>query len=111
MGNVNFDNNLKMMKGREQYYRDKSKAGRSGSSAGKPRPYARANMKYARLYSPLLVGQTVFLTPKKPLAGFVLGRLYEWRVIEPGVGLIGGSEFSADEIKDLFKVIPKGKYV
>lgn len=109
MGNVNFDNNLKMMKGREQYLRDKSKAGRSGSSAGKPRPYARANMRYARLHSPLLVGQTVSLTPKKPTSGFVLGRLYEWRVVEPGLGDIGGQLLRADEIKDLFKVIPKGK--
>lgn len=109
MGNVNFDNNLRMMKGREQYLRDKSKAGRSGSSAGKPRPYARNNMKYARLYSPLLVGQTVVITPKKPTSGFILGRLYEWRVVEPGLGYIGNIEFSADEIKNLFKVIPKGK--
>lgn len=109
MANVNFDNNLKMLKGREQYLKDKSKAGRSSSTAGRPRPYAKKNMSVARLYSPMIVGQTVIVTPKKPMDGFILGRLYEWWVTEAGVGYIKGQLFTAADIGKLFKVIPKGK--
>ena len=109
MANKDFDNNLRMLKGSAQYRADKVKAGRAGSSAGKPRPYAKVNMRNARLYSPQLVGQTIYLTPKKPFSTFTLGRVYEWKVVEPGVGYIGGQLLRADEIKNLFKVIPKGK--
>lgn len=104
-----FDKRLMLLKGKEQYLRDKSKAGRMGSSAGRPRPYARQLMKSARLYSPLLVGQTLTVTPLDDTLGYAKGRLYEWKVEEAGYGTIAGRPLSADDIRSHFKVIPKAK--
>lgn len=97
------------MKGKEQYLRDKSKAGRMGSSAGRPRPYAKVNMKTARLYSPALIGQTLVVTPLDNTLGCTVGKLYEWKVEEAGYGTINGHPIAADDIRYHFKVIPKGR--
>lgn len=109
MGNINFDKELRLRKGLEQYRRDKSKAGRSGSSAGKPRPYAKQNMAYARLFSPLMVGHSMTVTPKHNYLSYRVGQYYEWYIIEEGLGTILGRELEANEIKEHFKVIPKKK--
>lgn len=93
-----------MTKGSAQYHLDKVKGGRCGSSAGKPRPYARQNMLIARLYSPKLIGQSVIVTPKANFMGFRTGIYYEWKVVEEGVGYIGGMLLDADEIKQNFIV-------
>ena len=108
-GNVNFDKELRLKKGAEQYRLDKSKAGRCGSSAGKPRPYARANILKARLYSPVLIGQSLTLTPKHSYLHFQPGQYYECHIIEEGVGMIGNYELEAAEISEHFIVKPKGK--
>lgn len=107
-GNVNFDKELRLKKGSVQYRLDKSKAGRCGSSAGQPRPYAKANMLKARLHSPLLVGQTLTLTPKHPYLHFQVGKYYECYIIEQGVGMISNYEIEADEIIEHFIVKTKG---
>lgn len=93
-----------MKKGSIQYHLDKVKGGRCGSSAGKPRPYARQNMLTARLYSPKLIGQSVIVTPKANFMAFRTGRYYEWKVVEAGLGYIGGILMDADEIKQNFIV-------
>lgn len=100
----NFDNELRMKLTSEQYRLNKQKAGRCGSSAGRPRPYARKNMAKARLYSPLLVGQDVPVTPKKNFSIFRVEELYSWHVEEPGFGICNGHEFLASEIENLFIV-------
>ena len=105
----NFDAELRMRLSSEQYRANKSKAGRSSSTAGQARPYAKNNMAYARLYSPLLVGQTLTLSPKHNYLSFRVGKYYEWSIIEEGVGLVNGYELTAKEIKDHFMVIPKRK--
>lgn len=109
--NKNFDKELRMKKGSEQYRLDKVKAGRCGSSAGKPRPYAKKNMLLARLNSPLMVGNTIYVTPKRNFAGMRVGYLYKWVVEEEGFGQIDGKPFEAREIVDNFMVIPKGKVI
>lgn len=93
-----------MTKGSVQYHLDKVKGGRCGSSAGKPRPYARQNMLTARLYSPKLIGQSVTVTPKESFSVFRVGHYYEWRVVDEGVGFIQGIELDADDIKQNFIV-------
>lgn len=108
-GNINFDKELRLKKGSVQYRLDKSKAGRCGSSAGKPRPYARANMLKARLHSPVLIGQYLTLTPKHSYLHFQPGKYYECHIIEEGLGLIGNYEIEADEIYENFIIKPKGK--
>lgn len=105
----NFDQNLRMKKGELQYRLDKQKAGRCGSSAGRPRPYAKANMQLARLYSPQVVGQTITVTPKKDFERFRVGNYYSWYIIEEGLGTINGWEYTAKEIKDNFIIIPRKK--
>lgn len=107
MGNRNFDSELRMKKGTAQYLLDKSKAGRCGSSAGKPRPYAKKNMLKARLNSPIMVGNTMIITPRHPFLGFLVGQHYEWTIIEKGVGVSRGHELDADQIIEHFIVIPK----
>lgn len=106
-GNTNFDRELRLRKGSVQYRLDKSKAGRSGSSAGKPRPYARVNMLKARLHSPLMVGHSLTVSPRHPYLTFRVGQYYEWAIIDSGVGLINGYELEADDIIEHFIVIPK----
>lgn len=108
-GNKNFDKELRLRKGSVQYRLDKSKAGRSGSSAGKPRPYARQNILKARLYSPILIGQSVTVTPRHPYLTYQVGRYYEWSIIDSGVGLINGYELEASDIIEHFIVIRKGE--
>ena len=108
MGNVNFDKELRFKKGAVQYRMDKAKAGRSGSSAGRPRPYARQNMAKARLYSPSMVGRNLTVTPKHPYLAFRPGIIYEWGIMEEGVGEIDGIEITADEISEHFIVKRKG---
>ena len=93
-----------MTKGSAQYHLDKVKGGRCGSSAGKPRPYARQNMLIARLYSPKLIGQSVTVTPKESFSIFRVGHYYEWKVVDEGVGFIQGIELDADDIKKNFIV-------
>lgn len=105
--NKDFDRRLRISKGATQYHLDKVKAGRSGSSAGKPRPYAKRNMLKARLHSPLLVGCTLTVSPKHPYLSYGVGRYYEWSIIETGVGTINGFELEADTILEHFIVIPK----
>lgn len=107
MGNRNFDKELRLKKGSAQYLADKSKAGRSGSSAGKPRPYAKKNMAKARLFSPILIGQTLVVTPRHPFLSFQVGQYYEWAIMEAGVGMIKGYELEAEQIAEHFIVIPK----
>lgn len=106
-GNKNFDKELRLKKGSVQYRLDKSKAGRSGSSAGKPRPYAKQNILKARLNSPLLVGHSLTVSPKHPYLSFRVGRYYEWNIIEGGVGKVEGCLLEADDIIEHFIVIPK----
>lgn len=108
-GNRNFDKELRLKQGAELYRLNKSKAGRSGSSAGKPRPYAKANMARARLFSPMIVGQTLTVTPKHQYLKFTPGNYYGWRIIEEGVGYIEGVMVEAREIADHFIVKLKGK--
>ena len=108
-GNKNFDKELRLKKGSVQYRLDKSKAGRSGSSAGKPRPYAKANIQKARLFSPVLVGKSLIVTPKHNYMSLIPGYYYLWRIIEEGVGYIGDIEITAQEISDHFVVKTKGK--
>lgn len=108
MGNKNFDQELLLRQGRETYLANKSKAGMSSSTAGRPRPYAKQNMLKARLWSPLLVGQTLTVTPKHPYLKFGPGCYYEWKVTEVGSGIIESTEISAEEISEHFIVKPKG---
>ena len=108
-GNKHFDEELRLKKGSVQYRLDKSKAGRSGSSAGKPRPYAKQNMNKARLFSPLLVGRYLTVVPKHKYLKFGPGVYYNWYVIEAGVGNIEGVEITAQEIADHFIVKTKGR--
>ena len=108
MGNVNFDKELRLKQGAEQYRLNKSKAGRSGSSAGKPRPYAKQNMLKARLFSPQLVGKSLTVTPKHKYLMFGPGCYYEWDIIDEGVGYIGSTMIEAQEIIDHFIVKTKG---
>lgn len=96
-----------MKLGSEQYRANKSKAGRASSTAGQPRPYAKKNMAYARLYSPTLVGQSLTVSPRHNFRSFRVGEYYEWSIIEEGVGLIKDYELTAKEINDHFMVIPK----
>lgn len=111
MGDINFDRNLRMKLGAEQYRRNKSKAGASGSSAGQPRPYARKNIAKARLSSPILVGRDVIITPKKNFSTFRVGKLYTWHVSEPGFGDVNGHEFLANDIDELFIVRRKNEKI
>lgn len=97
-----------MKKGSVQYHLDKVKAGSSGSSAGKPRPYARQNMAKARLFSPSLVGHSLIVVPKHNYLRFRVGTAYRWNVIEEGVGGINGLEITAEEISEHFFVRKKG---
>lgn len=99
-----FDKNLRIKLGAEQYRLNKSKAGRCGSSAGQSRPYAKALMLRARLYSPKLIGQTIPVTPKHPYLKFGPGVNYLWEVFEEGVGRIEGVEVEAKEIIEHFIV-------
>lgn len=108
MGNANFDRELRMKQGAEQYRLNKSKAGRSGSSAGKPRPYAKANMLKARLFSPQLVGTSLTVTPKHPYLKFGPGVYYKWDIIDEGVGYIEGVLIEATDIAEHFVVKTKG---
>ena len=101
---MNFDQRLKASQTQQQYHDNKVKGGRCGSSAGKPRPYARQNMLIARLYSPKLIGQSVTVTPKENFSMFRVGHYYEWRVVDEGVGFIQGIELDADDIKKNFIV-------
>lgn len=101
---MNFDERIRAKKTPAQYHEDKVKAGRMGSSAGRSRPYARANMRKALLYSPKKVGQTVLVSPKHEYKGLHIGRQYEWLVLEPGYGIIGVTDFSAEEIAEHFIV-------
>lgn len=109
MGNINFDKELRLKQGAEQYRLNKSKAGRSGSSAGKPRPYARQNIMKARLFSPMLVGKSLTVTPKHKFLKFCPGCYYEWDIIEEGLGYIGSEMLGAQEIFDHFIVKTKGQ--
>lgn len=104
MGNKNFDKELRLKKGAVQYRLDKMKAGMVGSSAGQPRPYAKKNIATARLFSPLLVGHSLTVTPKESDENFKVGQYYEWKVTEPGFGTIGQYEFDARQIQALFVV-------
>lgn len=104
-----FDAELRMKQGLEAYLANKRKAGMSGSSKGKPRPYAKQNALKARLWSPVSVGASLTVVPKHNLSGFHIGRPYEWEVVEPGLGYIGGIMMKADEIYEHFIVKPKGK--
>ena len=108
-GNKNFDKELRLKKGSAQYRLDKSKAGRCGSSAGQPRPYAKANMLKARLNSPLLIGHSLTVTPKHQYLHFRPGAYYEWRIIEAGEGFIDYTSVEASEIIEHFIVKTKGK--
>lgn len=108
-GNVNFDKELRLKKGSVQYRLDKSKAGRCGSSAGQPRPYAKQNMLKARLYSPIMIGAKLTLAPKHNYLHFHVGKYYECEIIEAGLGVIGNYEIEASEIVEHFIVKPKGK--
>lgn len=102
--NKSFDRDLRVKLGAEQYRLNKSKAGRCSSTAGQPRPYARANMLRARLFSPKIIGQTIPVSPKHPYLRFQPGDTYLWEVFEEGVGKIGGVEIEAKEIIDHFIV-------
>lgn len=107
-GNKNLDQELLMKQGRETYLANKRKAGASGSSAGKPRPYAKQNALKARLWSPLFVGTSLTVTPKHPFKKFGPGCYYEWQITEPASGIIEDIDVSAQEIYDHFIVKPKG---
>lgn len=106
-GNKNFDKELRLKLGREQYHLNKSKAGRSGSSAGQPRPYAKQNIAKARLHSPLLIGTSITVAPKHPFLTFRVGQYYDWHIIDKGVGEINGYEIEANQIIEHFIVVPK----
>lgn len=107
-GNKNFDQELRLKLGSEKYRAAKQKAGMSGSSKGKPRPYSKANALKARLWSPLFVGTSLTVTPKNSFKKFGRGVYYEWKITEPGLGIIESTEVSAQEIYDHFIVKPKG---
>lgn len=109
MGNVYFDQELRLKKGADQYRLDKSKAGRCGSSAGQPRPYAKANIAKARLYSPMSIGRHLTITPKHNYMVFRIGNYYDCEIIEAGVGLSQGVELEAEEIIEHFIVKTKGQ--
>ena len=68
---MNFDESLKLRKGIVQYKLDKSKAGKSSSTAGQPRPYAKKNMAIARLSAPQFVGHSFTVTPKQNFSTFM----------------------------------------
>lgn len=107
--NKSFDKNLRIKLGAEQYRLNKSKAGRCGSSAGQPRPYAKALMLRARLYSPKIVGQTLSVSPKHPYLRFQPGNTYLWEVLEEGLGRIEGVEIESQEIIEHFFVRKKSE--
>lgn len=107
-GNKNLDQELLMKQGRETYLANKRKAGASGSSAGKPRPYAKQNALKARLWSPLFIGTSLTVTPKHPYKKFGVGCYYEWEKTEADSGIIESTEVSAQEIYDHFIIKPKG---
>lgn len=109
MATPNFDQSLRMKQGTEVYLANKRKAGMSGSSKGKPRPYSKQNALKARLWSPIFVGTSLTVTPKHPFKKFGRGVYYEWQIIEPGLGIIESTEVSAQEIFDHFVVKQKGK--
>lgn len=102
-----FDTDLRIKLGAERYRFNKSKAGRCSSTAGQPRPYAKANMLRARLYSPKLIGQSIPVTPKHPYLKFGPGVNYLWEVFDDGVGRIEGVEVEAKEIINHFIVRKK----
>jgi hypothetical protein len=108
-GNANFDSELRMKLGAEQYRLNKSKAGRSGSSAGKPRPYAKRNILKARLFSPVTVGKSLTISPKHNYMTFQVGKHYEWEVVEEGFGYADNIPLEANEVAEYFFVIPKGR--
>lgn len=108
-GSINFDKDLRAKLGAEQYRLNKSKAGRCSSTAGRPRPYAKANMLRARLYSPQLVGQDVPVSPRHPYLKFGPGVHYLWHVYDEGVGTIEGVEVEAQEIIEHFFVRKKSE--
>lgn len=108
MGTPNFDQMLRAKQGSETYFANKRKAGASGSSKGKPRPYSKANALKARLWSPLFVGTSLTVTPKHTFKKFGRGVYYEWQITEPGLGTIEGIDVSAQEIFDHFIVKTKG---
>lgn len=109
MGDKNFDKMLQMRKSRSEYLADKSKAGRSSSTAGRPRPYARHNMLAALLYSPRAIGRTYTVTPKHRYEHFAMGKLYAWKITDAGVGTIMDAsrslgEMTADELRKHFVI-------
>lgn len=106
---MNFDERLRISKGSYQYHLDKVKGGYASSSAGKPRPYAKQNMRVALFSSPRMVGHTLVVKPKHNFSQFHIGKLYECFIIERGVGIIEGEEFQASEIKEHFILVPKRK--
>lgn len=106
-GIPNFDQYLRLKYGAEQYHQNKIKAGRSGSSAGVPRPYAKQNASKAHLFSPVLVGKSLTVTPKHKYLKFGPGVYYEWNIIEAGTGEIDGIELTAQEISDHFIIKAK----
>lgn len=108
MGHPSFDQSLRLKLGTERYLANKRKAGASGSSKGKPRPYSKQNALKARLWSPLFVGTSLTVTPKHPINSMRPGRYYEWKITEPGLGIIDGASVSAQEIYDDFVVKAKG---
>lgn len=110
MGDANFDKVLRMKKGEAQYRADKAKAGRAGSSAGKPRPYARHSIKIALLYSPKSVGRSFTVKPKEQYRAFSPSFLYQWKCLGDGEGEIEGFDVTADEIKEHFIVKRKGEH-
>ena len=99
---------LRLKKGSAQYRLDKSKAGRCGSSAGQPRPYARQNVLKARLFSPVFIGKSLTVSPKHPYLRFKPGNYYKWSIVEAGVGYIEDVEVEAQEISEHFIVKTKG---
>lgn len=102
-----FDKQLLARQGREKYIQNKVKAGRSSTSAGKPRPYARKTIAIARLYSPRAIGRVFAVKPKSNWRQFQMGKYYEWKMTEPGYGIIGGAKLPADELRKHFIIIPK----
>lgn len=108
-GNVNFDKELRLKQGRETYLANKVKGGKASSSAGKPRPYARANIAKARLFSPMLVGKSFTVSPRHPYLRFIPGRYYEWHIIEEGLGYIENIPIEAEDIDEHFIIKTKGK--
>lgn len=108
MATPNFDQSLRMKQGTEVYLANKRKAGMSGSSKGKPRPYSKQNALKARLWSPIFVGTSLTVTPKHSFKKFGRGVYYEWQITEPGSGIIEDVAVSAQEIFDHFIVKAKG---